>query len=41
MATEEWFIFIDFFSHVLYMFVAFMCGLIIGYIVGVRNGGDF
>jgi len=23
----------------LYMFIAFMCGLIIGYIVGFRNGG--
>lgn len=33
--------FINFVSHMLYMFVAFMCGLIIGYIVGFRNGsGD-
>jgi len=39
MSTEEWFIFIDFFSHMLYMFVAFMCGLIIGYLIGFRNGG--
>ena len=39
MTTEEWFIFIDFFSHMLYMFVAFMCGLVIGYLVGFRNGG--
>ena len=39
MTTEEWFIFIDFFSHMLYMFGAFMCGLIIGYLVGFRNGG--
>jgi len=23
----------------LYMFVAFMCGVLIGYIVGLRNGG--
>ena len=39
MTTDEWFIFIDFFSHMLYMFVAFMCGLVIGYLVGFRNGG--
>lgn len=37
MTSEDWIIFIDFTSHVLYMFVAFMCGIIIGYITG-KNG---
>ena len=39
MTYEEWLLFIDFVSNELYLFVAFMCGLIIGYIVGFRNGG--
>jgi hypothetical protein len=39
MTTSDWLIFFDFVSHVLYMFVAFMCGIIIGYIAGFRNGG--
>ena len=39
MSTTEWFEFIEFVSHMLYMFVAFICGLIIGYLVGFRNGG--
>ena len=30
--------FIQFASHELYLFVAFMCGIIIGYIVGRRDG---
>ncbi len=37
--TEEWIIFINFTSHLLYMFVSFMCGVVIGYIVGIRDGG--
>jgi hypothetical protein len=41
MTTTEWIDFIQFVSHILYMFIAFMCGLIIGYIVGFRNGGGF
>jgi hypothetical protein len=39
MTTSEWMLFIEFTSHMLYMFVAFMCGVLIGYIVGLRNGG--
>jgi hypothetical protein len=39
MTTTDWMIFIEFVSHMLYMFIAFMCGIIIGYIVGFRNGG--
>ena len=39
MTTNDWLIFINFVSDMLYMFVAFMCGLIIGYIIGFRNGG--
>lgn len=39
MTTEEWLILIEFASHLLYMFVAFMSGVIIGYLVGFRNGG--
>lgn len=31
----EW---MDFMSHELYLFVAFMCGLLLGYIVGKREG---
>jgi putative flippase GtrA len=40
MTSSDWLIFIQFVSHMLYMLVAFMCGLVIGYIVGFRNGGD-
>lgn len=29
--------FIDFIGHMLYLFVAFMCGIIIGYVVGKRE----
>jgi hypothetical protein len=36
--TSEWMEFINFTSHMLYMFVAFMCGVLIGYLVGLRNG---
>lgn len=32
--------FIEFTSHMLYMFVAFMCGVILGYIVGLRDGSE-
>jgi hypothetical protein len=39
MSTTEWLEFISFVSDMLYMFVAFMCGLIIGYVIGFRNGG--
>jgi hypothetical protein len=39
MTNSEWLEVIQFTSHMLYMFVAFMCGIIIGYIVGIRNGG--
>jgi hypothetical protein len=40
MTNTDWLIFIQFVSHMLYMFVSFMCGVIIGYILGFRNGGD-
>ena len=39
MTTMDWIEFIDFVSQELYLLVAFMCGLIIGYIVGFRSGG--
>jgi hypothetical protein len=39
MTTSEFLEFIEFVSDLLYFFVAFMCGLIIGYMVGFRNGG--
>jgi hypothetical protein len=39
ITTTDWLLFIEFASHMLYMFIAFMCGVIIGYIVGFRNGG--
>lgn len=38
--TNEILIFIQFVSHMLYLFIAFMCGIIIGYIVG-KNEGNF
>jgi len=37
--TEETLIFIQFTAHMLYLFVAFMCGIVIGYIVGKIEGG--
>ena len=37
--TEEILLFMQFTSHMLYLFVAFMCGIIIGYIVGKIEGG--
>jgi hypothetical protein len=32
--------FVQFISHELYLFVAFMCGLVLGYVVGKREGND-
>jgi len=40
MSTTEWFEFIDFVSNILWLLVAWVSGLILGYIVGFRNGGD-
>ena len=31
---------IQFISHELYLFVAFMCGLILGYMIGKRENND-
>jgi hypothetical protein len=31
---------INFTSHELYLFVSFMCGLLLGYIIGKREGGN-
>jgi hypothetical protein len=39
MTTTEWIEFIEFTSHMLFMLVAFMSGLIMGYMIGFRNGG--
>jgi len=36
--TEEILIFIEFTTHMLYLFVAFSCGLLLGYLVGKREG---
>jgi hypothetical protein len=41
MTTSEWLEFVDFVSHELYLLIAFLCGLIIGYLIGFRNGGGF
>jgi len=38
MTGEEWMIFIQFLSHILYMYVAFMSGVLLGYVIGFRNG---
>jgi hypothetical protein len=35
----EWIEFIELVSRELYLLIAFMCGLIIGYIVGFKSGG--
>jgi hypothetical protein len=39
MTSLELLEFIEFVSDLLYMLIAFMCGLIIGYIVGFNNNG--
>lgn len=39
MTDAELLVFIQFVSDLLYMLIAFMCGLIIGYIVGFNNNG--
>ena len=39
MTTMEWQEFVELVSKELYFLIAFMCGLIIGYIVGFRSGG--
>lgn len=41
MTTTEWLEFVDFVSRELYLFIAFLCGLIIGYLIGFRNGSGF
>jgi hypothetical protein len=40
MTTTDWIEFIGFISDLLYLFVAFMSGLVLGYIIGFKNGGD-
>ena len=40
MTTTELLEFIDFVSNVLYMFVSFLSGLILGYMIGFRNGSQ-
>lgn len=39
MTGAELLEFVQFVSDLLYMLIAFMCGLIIGYIVGFNNNG--
>jgi hypothetical protein len=41
MTSSEFLEFASFLSDLLYHFVAFMCGLILGYMVGYGNGDDF
>ena len=31
---------IEYFSYVLYLYVAWLSGVLLGYILGVRSGGD-
>jgi hypothetical protein len=40
MTTTEWLEFIRFVSDLLYLFVSFMSGLVLGYMIGFKNGGD-
>ena len=39
MTTTELLEFIKFVSDLLYFFVAFMCGLVLGYMIGFKSGG--
>lgn len=39
--TMEWRELIDFLGKQILIFIVFMCGLIIGYVHGLRNGGGF
>ena len=32
--------FFDFVSTVLYLYIAWLSGILLGYIIGIRNGGD-
>ncbi|MEY4332344.1 MAG: hypothetical protein RLZZ196_1082 [Bacteroidota bacterium] len=39
--TMEWQELIEFLGKQILIFIVFMCGLIIGYAYGIRNGGGF
>ena len=41
MTSSEFLEFCSFLSNLLYLFVAFMCGLVLGYMIGYNNDGDF
>ena len=36
----EWSEFFDFIASILYLYVAWLSGILLGYIIGIRNGGD-
>ena len=38
MTEQDWLIIIDFTSDMLYMLVAWLSGLVLGYILGFKNG---
>jgi len=38
LTYSEWIELINFISHMLYMYVSFMCGILLGYVIGFRNG---
>lgn len=40
MTTTEWIEIIQFISDMLYMFSAFMSGLVLGYVLGKISGGQ-
>jgi len=40
MMKMEWNEFINFVSTVLYLYISWLSGILLGYIIGIRNGGD-
>ena len=37
----NWTEFIEFISSILYLYIAWLSGILIGYLIGKRDGGDF
>jgi len=40
MTTSEWLEFVEFTSQILWLFVSWMSGVLLGYMVGRIHGGD-
>jgi len=37
----NWTEFIEFISSILYLYIAWLSGILLGYLIGKRDGGDF